>query len=150
MKRYETLFIADPDLPEDTRTALFDRLRELITAGGGFIAAFDEWGLRKLAYIVKRKKRGYYALLDYCAAGKVVQELERVMRIDDRVIRFLTVVKDEDVNVDALREELERKAAQPEPEAELGEGAAKDAGDEESGVEDMDAEDDEEMEEEEN
>ncbi len=127
MNRYETIFIADPDLSEDARAALFERLRGLIEGNGGYIAAFDEWGLRKLAYVVKKKKRGYYVLLDYCAAGPHVQELERILRIDDRVIRYLTITIGEDVDIDALRLELERAREEAERKREEAKKAAEEA-----------------------
>ncbi|MBI9076497.1 MAG: 30S ribosomal protein S6 [Desulfatibacillum sp.] len=117
MRRYETIFISDPDLPEDNRAALFERLQGLITENNGYIAFFDEWGARKLAYEVKKKKRGYYVLMDFCAEGSLIAEMERIMRIDDRVLKFITIQTNEDVDLETVKEQVatahaEKEAAQ--------------------------------------
>jgi len=114
MRRYETVFIADPDIPEESRLALFERLKGIIVAGESFFVRFDEWGVRKMAYEIKKKKRGFYVLAEYVGLGSQVQELERVMRIDDRILKFLTVLKDENAIVEAIREEMAREEAEKE------------------------------------
>ena len=126
MRRYETIVIADPDLSEDQRGPLFDRMTEIIDQEGGFLIGTDEWGGRKLAYEIKGKPRGYYVRLEYCGTGPVVDELERFYRIDDRVLKFMTIVLEKDADVDAVKarmaeaeaaetqaaEEAEREAAE--------------------------------------
>ena len=117
MRRYETIFISDPDLPEDNRAALFERLQSLIADNDGYIAFFDEWGARKLAYEVKKKKRGYYVLMDFCAEGSLIAEMERIMRIDDRVLKFLTIQTEEEVDLETVKDQVataqaEKEAAQ--------------------------------------
>lgn len=112
MRRYETIFIVDPDLSDEDRTPLFSRLDELIPQQGGFLVMRDEWGLKRLAYEIKKKPRGYYVLLDYCGTGAVVDEMERFFRIDDRVLKYMTVLLDEKVDVDSVKEEMARKASE--------------------------------------
>jgi len=126
MRRYETIVIADPDLSEDQRGPLFGRMTEIIDQEGGFLIQTDEWGGRKLAYEIKGKPRGYYVRLEYCGTGPVVDELERFYRIDDRVLKFMTIVLEKDADVDAVKarmaeaeaaetqaaEEAEREAAE--------------------------------------
>ncbi len=114
MRRYDTIFIADPDLSEENRLSLFDRLKDLITQNDGYIAKFDEWGPRKLAYEVKKKKRGYYVLVDLCSPGALIQEMERVMRIDDRVLKFLTVQTADDIDLEVVKEEVATEKAEKE------------------------------------
>lgn len=114
MRRYDTIFIADPDLSDENRLSLFDRLKDLITQHGGYIAKFDEWGMRKLAYEVKKKMRGFYVLMDFCSQGSLVLELERIMRIDDRVLKFLTVQTNPDVNLEAVKEQMAKDLAEKE------------------------------------
>ncbi len=97
MRRYESVFIADPEATEEQRDALFTRVRELIPQQGGYLVEFDEWGNQKMAYEVRRKRRGHYVRLDYCGMGPLVDELERFFRIDDRVMKYLTVLLDVDV-----------------------------------------------------
>ena len=112
MRRYETMVIVDPDQPEQDRTGLLDRIDELIAGHSGYLVERDEWGTRKLAYEIKSKPRGYYTRLDYCGSGELVKELERNFRIDDRFLKYMTVLLDEDADVEALKEEAAQKEAE--------------------------------------
>jgi small subunit ribosomal protein S6 len=126
MRRYETIFIVDSDLAEQDRQIVFDKTTEIVSQFDGFVAEIDEWGTRKLAYEIKKKKRGYYTRLDYCGTGAMVDEIERSFRIDDRVLKFMTVLLDNEVDVDRLKAELEEKKA-AETQAETAEPAAEPA-----------------------
>jgi small subunit ribosomal protein S6 len=106
MRRYETVVIVDPDITEDQRQSLFEKMKEIIAQKGGEIVTFDDWGTRHLAYEIRKKKRGQYIRLDYCGSGAVVTELERFSRIDDRVIKYLTVKLDEDTDVETAKAQL--------------------------------------------
>jgi small subunit ribosomal protein S6 len=86
MKRYETFIIVDPDVLDEDRNQFLDRLKGVISDQQGILVLVDEWGSRKLAYEIKKKSRGYYVRLDYCGTGALVDELERLFRIDDRII----------------------------------------------------------------
>ena len=66
MRRYETIFIIDPDLSEEGRAPIFERLKDLFPQHNGLLVVIDEWGAKKLAYEIKKKARGYYVRLDYC------------------------------------------------------------------------------------
>ena len=112
MRRYETITILDPDLSEDQRTAVFSRLQELIPQQGGLLAFVDEWGSRQLGYEIKKRERGYYVRFDYCGTGAVVDEIERLFRIDDRVLKYMTVLTDDDPNLDSIKEEIARAEAE--------------------------------------
>ena len=96
MKRYETIFITLPDLPDEDQQNVFKKIKDLIPQEGGTIVQFDEWGLKNLAYEIKKQTRGYYAYVDYTGNGALINELERVMRIDERVIKYMTVLTDEE------------------------------------------------------
>ncbi|MFO8084572.1 MAG: 30S ribosomal protein S6 [Desulfobacterales bacterium] len=108
MKRYETIAIVGPDVSPDERVVLFDRCREIINQQNGTILELDEWGTRKLAYEIKKKLRGYYVRFDYCGNGGLVQELERFFRIDERVLKFLTVLLEEDVDPEKISEAMNK------------------------------------------
>jgi small subunit ribosomal protein S6 len=108
MRRYETIVILDPDISEDGRAPVFDRISDTISQGNGFLVLRDDWGNRKLAYDIKKKPRGYYTRFDFCGTGTIVDEIERFCRIDDRVMKYLTVLIDEAADVDKLKEEAER------------------------------------------
>jgi len=124
MRRYESVIIVDPDLPEEDRDGLFQKLTDLIAQNSGFLVDIDAWGNRKLAYEIRKKPRGFYARFDFCGTGAFVDELERNLRIDDRYLKYMTVLLDREVDLDAL------KAAKAEAEAEKAaakEAAAKEA-----------------------
>lgn len=105
MKRYETIFIIDPDLSEEERNPIVEKLQETINHHGGFLVIIDEWGSKKLAYEVKKKVRGYYIRIDYCGTGKLVNEIERFFRIDDRIIKYMTVLLEREVDIESIKEE---------------------------------------------
>lgn len=127
MRRYETIFILDPDLSEEQRKPVLDRVMDLITQYKGFPVESEEWGSRKLAYEIKKKVRGFYVRLDYCGAGDLVDEMERSFRIDDRVLKYMTILLAEDVDPEAIKAEMAAKAekqAQEGAEPSPAEGAA--------------------------
>ena len=117
MKHYETIVIVDPDLAEEERTPLLDRFEETLTQMGGTLIQMDHWGMKKLAYEIKKKPRGYYLRMDYGGAGSVVDEIERFCRIDDRVLKYMTVLQAESVDAEKLKAELAQAEAEKAPEA---------------------------------
>jgi small subunit ribosomal protein S6 len=112
MRRYETIFIIDPDLSEEGRAPLFERLKDLFPQHNGLLVKVDEWGAKKLAYEIKKKARGYYVRLDYCGTGILVNEIERFFRIDDRVLKYMTVLLEENVDIETIKEEIARAEAE--------------------------------------
>ena len=120
MKRYETFVIVDQDVSDDDRNQFVDRLKEVIADRNGTLVLVDEWGSRKLAYEIKKKPRGYYVRLDYCGTGTLVDELERLFRIDDRIMKYMTVMLSDVVDMEQIREEIAKaeseaaRAAAPE------------------------------------
>jgi small subunit ribosomal protein S6 len=119
MRRYETFVIFDPDLSEEERSPVIDRIKETIKKQDGFLVDVDDWGARKLAYEIKKKFRGYYNRLDYCGTGPLVNELERFFRIDDRVLKYMTVLLEKEADLERIKEEIaqaEAEKAQPQPE----------------------------------
>ena len=112
MRRYETIFIIDPDLSEEGRAPLIERLKDLFLEHNGLVVEVDEWGTRKLAYEIKKKARGYYVRLDYCGSGTLVNEIERFFRIDDRVLKYMTVLLQKDVDIESVKEEIARMEAE--------------------------------------
>ena len=124
MKRYETIVIIDPDLSKDAETPIFERLNDLIPQYNGFLIETDDWGTKKLAYDIKKKNRGHYVRLDYCGDGALIQEMERFFRIDDKVMKFMTVLLDENADLDAIKADLAEKAAAAAEQAATAEKAA--------------------------
>jgi small subunit ribosomal protein S6 len=91
MQRYETLVVLHPDLPEAQVRETIDRARRLIEEAGGQVLEMQEWGMRELAYPIRKLNRGYYVLAEYTATAEVVRELERTLKIADEILRFISV-----------------------------------------------------------
>ena len=102
MRHYETTFILRPNLGEDQFTEIIDRTCAIITDDGGTIINTDRWGMKRLAYEIKKEVQGYYVYLNYAAPGKTVSEIERIFRIDDRLLRYLTIKLADSMNQDAI------------------------------------------------
>ena len=105
MRKYETIFILDPDVKDQARTDLFDRVKSIITKENGILLNFDEWGNKKLAYEIKKKLRGFYVCITYGGTGPLIKELERNLRLSDDVLKFMTLLLSDDVTVEQLEEE---------------------------------------------
>jgi small subunit ribosomal protein S6 len=120
MRRYESLWVVNGDLPDEEVKSAIDKFSGIISSQGGTVVGLDEWGRRKLSYKIQGTIRGYYVLADFAGTSETVKELERNYRIDDRIIRFLTTKKSDKVNMEALQAEIAAKAkaaAPAEPEA---------------------------------
>ena len=92
MNRYELTYIIDATLEDTARKELIEKVSALIVANGGEVEKVDEtWGKRRLAYAIDHKNEGYYVLVTMTAPGAAIGELERNMRINDSILRYLTV-----------------------------------------------------------
>ena len=92
MNRYELTYIIDATLEEAASKELIEKVSALIVANGGEVEKVDEtWGKRRLAYAIDHKNEGYYVLVTMSAPGEAVKELERNLRINDSILRYLTV-----------------------------------------------------------
>ena len=100
MRRYETLLLLNPELTSENREAILGGLTGIVERENGAILAVDDWGLRDLAYPVKKQTRGNYVRLEYAVAGAVVAEIERIIRITDGIFKFVTVLLDDDYKVE--------------------------------------------------
>ena len=117
MRHYETIIILDPDLSAEKQEPVLKRVQDVIEQQGGYLAFLDDWGSRKLAYEIKKKERGYYVRFDFCGTAAVVDEIERFFRIDDRVLKYMTVLLDKMVDIEKIKEEVaaaEKKAEESE------------------------------------
>ncbi|WP_067930387.1 30S ribosomal protein S6 [Alicyclobacillus kakegawensis] len=91
MRQYETMYVLIPDLEPEQTSELVSKYQALVTERGGQIDELQEIGKRRLAYEIKKYREGYYVLMRYTADTSVSKELERVLRIEDAVLRYLTV-----------------------------------------------------------
>lgn len=112
MRVYEELFIVRANATEEEVTPLIDQLKQQITKAGGTIEKEDNWGVRRLAYRVKKQGEGRYILLQFTAGPDTVKELERRLRVSDFVLKFITVRIDEKMKkVEKRRKAREKRAA---------------------------------------
>ncbi len=95
MSFYESVFIARQDVTSAQVDGLTETFEKIITKQGGSIAKTESWGLRTLAYRIKKNRKGYYVLLNIDAPPAAIQEMERQMQLNEDVIRFLTTRVDE-------------------------------------------------------
>lgn len=116
MRRYETIIITDPDLSAEQREPILKRVQDVISQENGYLALTDDWGNRKLAYEIKKRPRGYYTRFDFCGTAAAVDEIERFFRIDDRVLKYMTVLLDKTADIEKIKEEIastQKTAAAP-------------------------------------
>ena len=95
MTEYEILLLLDPELAEEKQAEAVDRLRTLIEQGGGTLERHDVWGRRKLAYPIDKKEEGVYHLLSFTSSSETLDELSRVLKIDDDVMRHMATRRPE-------------------------------------------------------
>ena len=97
MRRYETIFIADPEYPEEQFAGLVEVLTTTINQHQGELVKAEDWGSKKLAYLVRKHQEGHYMRLEYQAPdGTLTHDLERRLRMSEPVIKFMTVRMDND------------------------------------------------------
>ena len=94
VKQYETVFIATPVLSEDQMKETVKKYVDLLTSKGAEIVYENNWGMRKLAYPIRKKTTGFYYLIEFRAEGSVINDLEIAYKRDERLLRFLTVSLD--------------------------------------------------------
>jgi len=91
MNCYETLFVVKPTLTEEEIKSQIERVKAVLEKEGAELLATDDMGMRKLAYPVEKNSRGYYSVLYFKASGQTIAELERNLKINEEVIKFLTI-----------------------------------------------------------
>ncbi|WP_292663077.1 30S ribosomal protein S6 [Nitratifractor sp.] len=91
MNCYETLFVVKPTLTAEEIEGQIDRVKTIVASEGGELKATDEMGMRRLAYPIEKNERGYYTVVYYTAPSELVGELERQLRYNEEILRFMTV-----------------------------------------------------------
>ncbi len=118
-RTYEVMFIVRPDVEEADLDKLVEGFSANVTNGGGEIKAVEKMGRRRLAYTVRKFNDGFYVLLTISAAGSLVGEIERRLRVSEPVIKFITVRMDEEekrlAKVKAIRDTKVKRSAMPTP-----------------------------------
>ncbi len=146
MREYETTFIIQPEITDEGIQAICQRIEEVLEKQGGTKLFYDDMGRRRLSYEIRNFQKGQYLTLFYLDEGKAIPEIERALQLDDSILRYLTVLANDDVTdvearkaeaaeLESIRaqkavEKAEREAedaARAAEEAEKAEAAAKEA-----------------------
>lgn len=104
MRRYETIYILRPNLGEEEISTIMNNTNAIITAEGGTIIDLDRWGLRKFAYLIKKETQGVYIFCDYVTQPAAVLEMERKFRIDDAVLKYMTIKLADDITPEKIEQ----------------------------------------------
>jgi small subunit ribosomal protein S6 len=104
MRNYENLVIVKPTLTAEEIQASVKAIEEVITSNGGEIAATDSMGMRKLAYPIDKNERGYFHVIYYTIAPSAINEIERRFRINEELLRFVTIKYDTNREVTAFNQ----------------------------------------------
>ena len=111
-RTYEVIFIIDPDIAENEVMQLSEGVQKIITSQGGSITKTEMMGKRQLAYEINHKRNGTYVLLEVEGSGAEIAEVERRMRVNDQILRYMTIRVDEmRRRADKLKDRRARKAA---------------------------------------
>ncbi len=101
-REYETIYILKPDIDADTADRIGSRLAEVVGREKGRLTKVEAWGRRRLAYDISKHRRGVYMYLKYLGSGRVVDELERNLRLFDGVLKYQTVLVQSDVEIEGV------------------------------------------------
>jgi small subunit ribosomal protein S6 len=109
---YEEMFIIRPDATEEEITPIVEQVKTTVTSAGGTVDKEERWGIRKLAYRVEKRNEGYYVLMQFTAGPQTVKEVERRLRVNDAVLKYMTVRIDEKLKkIDKRKKQREKRAA---------------------------------------
>jgi len=106
MREYEILFIINPECEDDRLKEVIEKFTGIVTRNGGEILKVDEWGRQKLAYEIGKFSKGSYVLLDFAGGPSLAAELERNLRLDEQILKFLTVKLSDQVEPEKRRQEI--------------------------------------------
>lgn len=94
MRQYETVFIIRPELEEEKIIEVIDRFKTLVESNGGEVTSIDKWGKRRLAYEIDHTKEGFYVVSKFKAQSEVADEIDRVFKIADEILRHIVIRED--------------------------------------------------------
>lgn len=95
MANYESVLIARQDLGASQVSSIVSDLSDVIKKEGGEVVRVDNWGLKNLAYRIKKNRKGHYVVMNIAAPAKAIAEFERIMRFNEDIIRYMTIKVDE-------------------------------------------------------
>ena len=105
MRTYETMIVLDPEMSEELVDGFVERMKKFLDDRGAEVLKVEEWGLKTLAYEIKKKTKGYYLLLYFKGGAEVTAELERNLRLTEDVLRYLTIKREKEAVFSPPKEE---------------------------------------------
>lgn len=115
MRHYETIYIVNPNLAEEVNKEVIEKFSNMVQKHDGVVVKVDEWGNKRLAYQIKKNDYGYYVLMDYCGGSQIIAELERELKLDDRIVKYQTVKLEDHVDPQALILKVQQEQAKGTP-----------------------------------
>ena len=112
LREYEFTFVTKADLPETEKAKVLTGYEDILKRNGGEILKREDWGMKKLAYPIKKNFKGHYVFYDFASLPENIAECERLLRIDDNVLRHLVVKTHDRVDIEARKAELAKPATQ--------------------------------------
>lgn len=110
MRRYETVFIIRPSQSEDEINTIIENTKKIILDEKGSIISLSRWGLKKLAYTIKKENQGQYIYCDFAGTPAAVSEIERKFRIDDAVLKYLTIKLADSITDEEIQKAIDEAA----------------------------------------
>ena len=122
MRYYEMIFILHPNIPEEELSVVTEKVTAVIDRNKGEVIKLDNWGKKRCAHTIKKCTKGYFFLLYFMATPAILQELDKTLRYNEKVLRYQTVIVEKD-KIEALKKEKEKEnqeqeVAEPLPAAE--------------------------------
>jgi small subunit ribosomal protein S6 len=111
MRRYECVIILNPEMQDDDIVTFTETYSGLIKDSGGEVIKIEDWGLKKLAYLVRKKDRGHYLLFDFAGMPTLMAEMERRLKITEEVIKHMSVKLEDRIDLEAFKAKQEAAAA---------------------------------------
>jgi small subunit ribosomal protein S6 len=111
MQIYESIFIISPNISDEETANVIKKMQDVVVKQGGEMLKFEDWGKKKLAYEVKKQKRGHYAFFQFKSGPNAVSELERTYKLTDSVIKFLTVKLEKELRTRPAPKKKKKDAA---------------------------------------
>ena len=124
MREYEFVYVIQPDATPEREAEIHQRIDQVVADQNGRFLLRDDWGKRRLAYEIKKFQKGHYFQVNFLGAGKEISEIERLMRLDADILRYLSVLANEEVAdvetrvVEAAKQAEEQAQRRAEREAE--------------------------------
>jgi small subunit ribosomal protein S6 len=111
MPIYESIFIINPNITDEETAGVIKKMQDVVAKQGGEMLKYEDWGKKKLAYEIKKQKRGHYAFFQFKAAPTAVSELERTYKLTDSVIKFITVKLEKELRLKPEPRKKKKEAA---------------------------------------